>query len=85
MHEQGFRVEIADDSSITFRDPFGRELPQVPPLPVLAERPASPEAAARLLAALLEDHAIEVDATASYPEWDGARFDVSWALSVLMN
>jgi hypothetical protein len=85
VHEGGYSVELAGDGSVSFRDPFGREVPEAPPPPALPERPASPAVARSLLGALLEEVDVEVDTGASLPEWDGSRFDLGWALDVLMN
>jgi hypothetical protein len=85
VHEEGYSVELAGDGSVSFRDPFGREVPDAPPLPALAEPPVSPAAARSLLTALLAEADVEVDPGASLPEWDGRPFDLGWAVDVLMN
>ncbi len=85
VHEQGYSVEIDEDGSVCFRDPFCRVIPDAPSAPPLVERPPSPEAATRLLAELLAEQAVEVDPEASLPEWRGERFDLGWALDALMN
>ncbi len=85
VHEQGYAVEIDEDGSVSFRDPFGRVIPDAPSPPPLVERPPSPEAATQLLTQLLGEQAVEVDPEASLPEWRGERFDRGWALDALMN
>jgi hypothetical protein len=85
VHEQGYSVELGPDGSVGFRDPFRREVPDVPPLPPLPEPPVSAAVARSLLSALLEEVDVEVDPRASLPEWDGSRFDLGWAVDVLMN
>ncbi len=85
VHEDGYSVRIDERGSIVFRDPWNREMPNAPVLPALPVRPSSPEVATELLAALLNDHSVEVDPTSSLPEWDGRRFDLHWAVDALMN
>lgn len=85
LHEGGYSVAVSDDGAISFTDPNSVEIPNAPIPPALPGVPVSPDAAVALLTDLLTEHAVEVDPSASMPDWDGRRLDLDWALDVLMN
>lgn len=68
MHEDGIEVTRAAEGGWRFHLADGRRIPPVP-----AAAPLDAEFDAQLS---------DVDA-ASSPVWDGARFDLAWAMDVL--
>jgi hypothetical protein len=76
-HEEGFQVARAPDGALRFRDPRGRDLPDVPAPPRV---PADPVAALRE-----QNHiaGLSLDARTALPGWQGERLDLGWALDVL--
>ena len=72
VHEEGYRVELADGGEAVFRRPDGRVIPHVPP-PAVVEEP---------LRGLLERVAsagVTIDPSA-LPTWDGSGCDFGWAV-----
>jgi Domain of unknown function (DUF222)/HNH endonuclease len=77
VHEEGYHVERRTGDDLIFRQPNGRELPDVPPTP---RPPADP------LQALYDanaEHGLRIDAHTGRPTWTGERLDVGWAIDVL--
>ena len=78
VHEEGFRVEIADryDTTARFYWPDGRRFPDVPPPPILPDPVAD----------LKSNHGrlgIRVGPDTTTPLWNGEPFDVGWAVHVM--
>jgi hypothetical protein len=77
VHEEGFQVERLASGELEFRRADGRVLPDVPRLPrVPADVPG----------ALCEQNVsagAQLDAHTLRPDWDGTRFDVGYAISVM--
>ena len=83
VHEEGFRVEIVGnaegggDRGVRFYWPDGRPFPDVPPAPTLPDDPV------RALEAENGRLGIRVDPETTTPYWNGARFDLGWAIHML--
>lgn len=77
VHEEGYRVERAEDGALRFARPDGRPLPDVPPAPAV---PADP------IGSLERRHVadgLRLHARTACPSWLGERLDVGWAIDVL--
>lgn len=75
IHEDGYTVERRADGTLEFRRPDGRELPDVPPPPVISGDPVQ---------AFREAHAAyRIHSRTAMPDWDGRGFDLGWAIDVL--
>jgi 5-methylcytosine-specific restriction endonuclease McrA len=77
VHEEGYRIDRGPDSTLRFRRPDGRLLPEVPP-PVAV--PADPIKALR---SEHEGQGLRLHARTTCPGWLGERLDVGWAIDVL--
>ena len=77
VHEGGFQVQRLPDGELEFRHPCGYVIPQVPPAPELA---ADSEALLRTQTAAA---GVEVGAKTLLPNWDGARLNLGYAISVM--
>jgi len=77
VHEEGYRVERAEDGALRFARPDGRPLPDVPPAPAV---PADPIGS---LERLYADDGLRLHARTACPSWFGERLDVGWAIDVL--
>jgi hypothetical protein len=77
VHEEGFQVERGGDGALTFRNPHGWSIPDVPDPPVLSRDPMDV-----IWEANLRDR-IYPDAHTLTPEWHGERVDIAWAIDVL--
>ncbi len=74
VHEEGYEIEVDGDGELRFLRPGGRPLP---PAPGISHRGLS------ALEDWLLERDIEIDPTAIYPQWEGERFDLRFALEVL--
>jgi hypothetical protein len=77
VHEEGFQVERLSDSTLQFRRPDGRPLPDVPPPAAVSGDPVH---------VLLADNfarGLDVHAPTQCPGWLGSRLDVGYAIDVL--
>jgi 5-methylcytosine-specific restriction endonuclease McrA len=77
VHEEGYQVVPQPDSTLEFRRPDGRVLPDVPAGTRLA---ADPVPALRATNVSLGLH---IDARTSRPSWSGEHLDVAWAIDVM--
>src|SRR5215813_1217992 len=77
VHEEGFQVERQPNGELCFRRPDGQPLLEVPPTPAV---PAGPT---ETLQAQNGGSGVQIDARTSMPDWQGERFDVGYAISVL--
>ncbi len=77
VHEEGFQIEKEADSTLVFRRPDGRCLPDVPDSPTV---PGDPVGALREANAA---HGVNVASHTITPSWLGERLDVGWAIDVL--
>jgi Domain of unknown function (DUF222)/HNH endonuclease len=77
VHEDGFQVERLADGEVRFRHPRGWIIPDVPEPPKV---PADRGEAIRLQNAL---GGVEVRANTLRPDWDGARLNLHYAISVM--
>lgn len=76
VHEGGWRIERRADGDIAFVRPDGRVLPAAPDVRDLAVKAPS------IIDRRTADE-IAIDSNTTTPAWDGAPFDVGWALDVL--
>jgi hypothetical protein len=77
VHEEGFRVQRVATGELRFFRPDGRTLPPVPDSPPIRSD------ALLDLADYLKERGVEVDVDAGLPGWDGAPFDLVWAVDCL--
>ena len=77
VHEDGFRVELRDDSEARFFWPDGRPFPDAPPAPRWVG-PALEPTSAHLAA-----DGTTIDGDTATPDWYGERLDLPWAIQVL--
>ena len=77
VHEEGFQVQRLASGELEFRRPDGRRLPDAPRLPGV------PADAADALCEQNLSAGARVDANTLKPEWDGTRFNVGYAISVM--
>ncbi len=77
VHEGGYDVERDASGEFRFLRPDGREMPQAPELPAVADD------ALTELADRLTEAGVEIDPVAIYPQWDGSRLDLHWAIAVM--
>jgi hypothetical protein len=77
VHEEGFRAERAPGGELTFRNPYGHVVPEVPSP---ASVPDDPFEAIRVRN--VED-GVRIDARTATPLWLGERLDVGYAIDVL--
>jgi hypothetical protein len=77
VHEEGYQVERGPDDALRFRRPDGHVIPDLPPS---APVPADPVGALRERSEL---EGLRLDARTTWPEWDGERLDLGYALDVL--
>ncbi|HEX4996516.1 MAG TPA: DUF222 domain-containing protein [Methylomirabilota bacterium] len=77
VHEEGYQLERLSDSTLQFRRPDGRVLPDVPPP---AAVPADPAGAIRAQNAA---QGLNLHARTGLAQWFGERLDVGWAIDVL--
>ena len=77
VHEEGYELERLPDDGLQFRRPNGWILPDVPPTPIVPDRPVE------LLRAMNEAAGLELDPHTSTPLWKGERLDVAYAIDVL--
>ena len=77
VHEGGFQVRRLPDGELEVRHPCGYVIPQVPPAPKLA---GDSEALLRRQTAAAR---VEVGAKTLLPNWDGARLNLGYAISVM--
>ncbi len=79
VHEEGFRVALADDGRVHFGWPDGRAFPDAPPaspVPTLRGDPVT---------ALEREHqrsGLEIDPWTATPSWDGESFDLGLAIDM---
>ena len=74
VHEEGYRIEHTTDGELRFFRPQGWEIPSVPPPPPLIEDPLAE------LESLLDEGDISIDAQTGFPDWQGERLDLNWAV-----
>jgi hypothetical protein len=77
VHEEGFQIEHGADGELTFRNPRGWSIPDMPDPPALSRDPMD---------VIWEENLrqrIYPDAHTLTPEWCGERVDVGWAIDVL--
>ncbi len=74
-----------EDGGFCFLRPDGREIPAAPPLPELEREIMAADDALAMLGDLMSECGVDLDPRAIYPQWDGSRLDLSWALAALMN
>jgi len=77
VHEEGYRVERAEDGELRFRHPRGWPIPSVPPPISLPGDPAG------TIRAENESHGVHIHPNTATPSWLGERIDVRYALDVL--
>jgi uncharacterized protein DUF222/HNH endonuclease len=77
VHEEGYQVERQADGTLSFRTPSGWLLPDVPPSPAV---PLDPVQAIRQRNAV---NGLHLPARTAYPDWQGERLDVGYAIDVL--
>jgi hypothetical protein len=77
VHEEGYQVERLPDGELQFRRPNGWILPDVPPAPIVPDRPVD------VLRAMNEAAGLELEPHTATPLWQGERLDVAYAIDVL--
>jgi 5-methylcytosine-specific restriction endonuclease McrA len=77
VHEEGYQLDRQPDSTLQFRRPDGRALPEVPPSP---EVPGDP---VEVIRARHEADGLQLHARTAIPGWLGEPLDVGWAIDVL--
>ncbi|MGH3995826.1 MAG: DUF222 domain-containing protein, partial [Pseudonocardiaceae bacterium] len=73
VHEGGFGVKRRGDGTLSFTDPWGRELPEAP----------EPRAAGGSAAARQRQRGLVIDDQTCRPDWDGGPLD-TYALDVII-
>jgi hypothetical protein len=77
VHEEGYQIDRAQDGQLTFRQPNGWLLANVPPA---ARVPIDPVAELR---AHNEERKLDIHARTAMPSWLGERLDLGYAIGVL--
>ena len=77
VHEDGYTVVRDTDGRLSFSNPRGRPIPEVP------AQPAVPPDAAPTLMATNRAHGLVIHPRTGLPNWCGERLDLGWAISVL--
>jgi hypothetical protein len=77
VHEEGYHIQRQPDGTLSFRTPSGWLLPDVPPSPAVA---ADPVQAIRQRNVA---NGLHLYARTAYPDWQGERLDVGYAIDVL--
>ena len=77
VHEEGYQIERGADGALTFRDPHGWRIPDVPDPPVLSRDPMDVLWEANLR------HRVYPHTHTLTPDWRGEPLDVGWAIDVL--
>jgi Domain of unknown function (DUF222)/HNH endonuclease len=77
VHEEGYQIDRGPDGQLTFRQPNGWFLENVPPTPAV---PIDPVAELR---AHNEERRLEIHARTAMPSWLGERLDLGYAIDVL--
>jgi hypothetical protein len=77
LHEGGYRVEALPGGRFRFLRPDGREVPQAPPLPAVADDPVA-ELATRWL-----PPEVTLTPNTGLPFWQGEPVDYAWASDLL--
>jgi 5-methylcytosine-specific restriction endonuclease McrA len=77
VHEEGYHVERQPNGELRFRRPDGGLLPAVP------HPPEMPGDAVQVLRVRHDAEGLVLHPRTATPDWQGERFDVSWAIDVL--
>jgi hypothetical protein len=77
VHEEGYHVERRADGELTFRNPYGWAIPEVPPPTAFSDDPVA------TIRARNEAEGLELDAHTATPGWLGERLDVRYVIDVL--
>jgi 5-methylcytosine-specific restriction endonuclease McrA len=77
VHEEGFQVQRLANGELEFRRPDGRVLPEMPRLPAVTAD------AADVLCEQNISAGAHLDADTLRPDWDGTRFNLGYAISVM--